>query len=61
MIVGTAPFRVDADRLKSTGDIHPKTQLGRANREDGKRTGQNAGRTDRKCSTHGAARDEHKH
>lgn len=45
-MVGTAPFRVISDHLGSTGDIHPKTLLGRANREDGKRTGEDAGWTD---------------
>lgn len=54
-------FRVIADGLRSTGDIHPKTCLGRSNRENGKGTGQNAGRTDGERSTDGAARDEHQH
>lgn len=47
------------DSLGFTGHVDPKSLVGRANREDGKRTGQNAGRTDGKRSTDGAAGDEH--
>ena len=45
----------------NTGNNDPKTRLRRANREDGKGTGEDARRLDRERATDGAARNEHQH